>query len=140
MKYIVIFTFSIILSQHIAAKEAIIENGFKAFKEGGANLAWPAFTKGGPMEGSKEVLAQASQFGKISAFYGNYVSHEYILEKVIGKNNKIIYITLNLDSGALFGMVHVYKTANNSWIISNLNFNPYVDQIWPFALYSDLGK
>ena len=140
MKYLLILTFSIIFTQHVSAKEDVLESGFKAFNEGGANLAWPAFTKGGPMEGSKEILAQASQFGQIGAYYGDYVSHEYISEKVIGKNNKIVYLTLNLDSGPLFGRFYLFKKADGSWVVPNFNFHTHAEQIWPVSLYSNCGE
>jgi hypothetical protein len=140
MKYIAFIMATILFAQYTAAKEDIIESGFKAFKEGGANLAWPAFTKGGPMEGSKEILAQASQFGQIGAYYGKYVNHEYISEKIIGNNNKIIYLILNLESGSLFGRFYLFKKSDGSWVIPNFNFHTHAEQVWPASLYSNCSE
>jgi hypothetical protein len=140
MKHLAILLLTIVFSPQLVAKEDIIESGFKAFKEGGANLAWPAFTKGGPMEGSKEILAQASQFGQIGAYYGGYVSHEYISEKIIGENNKIVYLTLNLESGPLFGRFYLFKKADGTWVVPNFNFHTNAEEIWPVSLYSNCSE
>jgi hypothetical protein len=140
MKYLMILVCTIIFSQNVTAKEDVIESGFKAFKEGGVNLAWPAFSKGGPMEGSKEILAQASQFGLIGAYYGGYVSHEYISTKTIGDNNKVVYLIMNLESGPLFARFYLFKKSSGVWVVPNFNFHTHAEQVWPVSLYSNHGE
>lgn len=136
MKFITSLMALMLITGSVFAKEDIIESGFKAFKEGGANMAWPAFVKGGPMEGSKEIVAQAAQFGQIGAYYGNYVSHEYISEKVLSENNKIVYLILNLENGPLFSRFYLYKNSKGKWIVPNFNFHTHAEKVWPANLYT----
>lgn len=140
MKNIIIGILLVVTSVSAQGKEKIIEDGFKAFKKGGAALAWPAFTKNGPMEGSNEIAAQAAQFDQIEAYYGNYVGHDYISEKKLGDNNKILYVILNLENGPLFGRFFLYKKADGTWIIPNFNFHVYAEQIWPENIYSECNE
>lgn len=135
MKYLTIFAFAIIFSQNLLAKDDVIEKGFLAFKSGGASLGWPTFVKGGPMEGSKEILAQAAQFGQVETYYGKYVSHEYILEKNIGTKNKIVYLVLNLDEGPLFGSFYLFKKSDGSWVVPNFSFHTHAEKVWPANIY-----
>ena len=65
----------------VLAKDQIIDDGFKEFKEKGVAEAWKSWAKDGPLEGSKELQAQSAQFGQITAYYGNFISHEYVLKK-----------------------------------------------------------
>ena len=125
-----------LVSLNVYSKENIVESGFKAFKEGGANAAWQAWAKGGPMEGSKELVAQASQFGTIGAYYGNYVAHEYVSEKLLGDNNKVVYVIMNMESGPLYGIFYLYKLPNGNWAAPNFLFNTQAQQIWPASIYS----
>lgn len=140
MKIITLLILSIFISTGVSAKEEIIEKGFKAFKKGGATLAWPEFAKGGPMEASKEIMAQASQFGQIEAYYGTYVSHEYITENIIGDNNKIVYVILNMDTGPLYGKFQLYKKNDGSWIAPSFLFHTHIDQVWPTSIYSSCAE
>lgn len=130
----------LLVSMPAFAKDDLIEKGFKAYKDGGAKLAWPVFAKNGPMEGSKELVGQAMQFSQIEAYYGSYVNHEYVSEKVLGKNNKMVYVLLNLESGSMFGKFHLYKKADGTWITPNFNLHTHVEQIWPTQLYSDCSQ
>ena len=134
-----LFIFAITISAITFAKEAIVESGFKAFKEGGANAAWPAWAKGGKLDGSKELMAQASQFGTVAAYYGNYVSHEYISEKRLGSNNKVLYVIMNMDSGPLYGVFYLYKLPSGNWSVPNFMFNIQDQQVWPQCMYSVCG-
>ena len=136
----ILFILAFTMTVSTFAEEAIIESGFKAFKEGGAPLAWPAWSKGGPLDGSKELMAQASQFGTIAAYYGGYVSHEYISEKELGKNNKVLYVIMNMDSGPLYGTFYLYKLPNGKWIVPNFMFHMQAQQVWPVCMYSVCGE
>lgn len=136
MKKFIFIILALTTSFSVSAKEAILESGFKAYKEGGSAAAWPAFAKGGPMEGSKELASQAAQFGQIEAYYGSYVSHEYVSEKIISDSNKIVYVVLNMDGGPMYGIFQLYKKADGSWIAPTFNFHTHIQQVWPANLYS----
>ena len=140
MKKVCITLLMLILSSVTNAKEQVIEDGFKAFKEKGAIEAWNIWAKNGPMEGSKELNAQASQFGQIGAYYGNYHSHDYVAEKELSPTTKFVYIVLNMDSGPLFGRFYLYKKASGVWTVPNFNFHTLTEQIWPSNLYSSCEK
>jgi len=140
MKSVILVVFVLMVSSSVNAKDAIIESGFKAFKSGGSVAAWPAFAKGGPMDGSKELIAQASQFGQIEAYYGSYVGHEYVSEKILSESNKIVYVVLNMDNGPLYGIFQLYKKADGSWIAPTFNFHTNVQQVWPANLYSTCSQ
>ena len=136
MKSGILVALLFILSSHAFATDSIIEDGFKAFKEGGANKAWPAWAKGGPLEGSKELMAQASQFGTIGAYYGNYVDHDYVGEKKLGPKNKVVYVIMNMDSGPLYGIFTLYKSPAGNWTAPNFMFHTQIQQIWPASMFS----
>ena len=118
------------------AKEPIIEAGFQAFKEKGVAEAWSAWAKDGPMEGSKELQAQSAQFGQVTAYYGNFVDHEYVSEKKISPSTKSVYVVMNMENGPLFGKFMIYKKPDGQWIIPSFNFHTYAEQIWPPCIYS----
>ena len=92
------------------------------------------------MDGSKELIAQASQFGQIEAYYGSYVGHEYVSEKILSESNKIVYVVLNMDNGPLYGIFQLYKKADGSWIAPTFNFHTNVQQVWPTNLYSTCSQ
>lgn len=83
----------------VIAKDKIIDDGFKAFKEKGVAEAWTSWAKDGPLEGSKELQAQSAQFGQITAYYGNFISHEYVSEKEISPSTKSVYVVINMEKG-----------------------------------------
>ena len=121
------------------ASEAVIDQGFKAFKEKGAPEAWAVWSKDGPMEGSKELQAQAAQFGQITTYYGNYAGYEYVSEKEISPTTKSVYVIIRMEKGPLFGRFFVYKKDNGQWVIPNFNFHTFAEQVWPPCVYSKCG-
>ena len=135
MKFLLL-VISLSLTATVFAKEAIVEKGFEAFKEGGAIAAWPTWMEGGALDGSKDIMAQASQFGTISAYYGNYVSHEYISERALGNNNKVLYLIMNMEKGPLYGTFFLYKLPNGKWTVPNFFFHMQAQQVWPASMYS----
>jgi len=135
-----VFLMVIMFSSQALAKDEIIENGFKSFKEGGAEAAWSTWSKGGPLEGSKDLMAQASQFGSIGAYYGDYVGHEYVSEKILGPRNKIVYVIMNLETGPVYGIFNLYKTSKGNWAAPNFLFHTQPQQIWPANIYSNCSE
>lgn len=51
--FVFVVLFIVSSSVSVFANESNIEEGFKAFQEGGVEAAWNAWAKGGPLEGSK---------------------------------------------------------------------------------------
>lgn len=125
-----------LLPQITLAANQLIEDGFKAFKDKGPAEAWNVWSKGGPLEGSRELQAQSAQFGQISAFYGEFAGYEYVSEKEISPSTKSIYIVIKMDKGPLFGKFITYKRPDSQWIISSFNFHTYAEQVWPPCVYS----
>ena len=119
------------------ASEPAIENGFKAFKERGAEAACVSWAKGGPFEGSKELMAQASQFEQIKIYYGKYSSHEYVLSKKLGPKNKIVFVIINLEKGPLFARFLLFQNSEGRWILPNFKVQGEPEQIWPSELYTN---
>jgi hypothetical protein len=135
-RLMLILVFVIFSSSAVFASEPVLENGFKAFKELGVETAFRAWAKGGPFDGSKELMAQASQFGQIGAYYGKYSSHEYIFSKQLSERNKIVYVILNLEKGPLFGQFYLSKDSEGKWIVPKFRFHTDIEQIWPSELYA----
>jgi hypothetical protein len=122
------------------AADKIIIDGFNEWAKGGATAAFTSWAKGGPLDGSKELQAQASQFGQISTYYGKYAGYEVIEEVVIGKNTKVVYAMLNLEFGSLFGRFLMYKKANGEWVSPNFKFHTEPEAIWPSELLQKYVK
>lgn len=118
------------------ANEPAIEAGFNAFKETGVEAAWKTWAKGGPLEGTKEIMSQASQFGQIGTFYGEYNGHEYVFKKVLGPRNKIVLVIMNLEKGPLFGRFLMFKNSAGAWTIPNFRFHTDPEQVWPSEVFS----
>ena len=129
--------FVIVSSTSTLASEPAIEEGFKAFKEHGVEAAWKIWAKGGPLDGSKELMSQISQFGQIGAYYGNYNSHEYVSSKELGPKNKIVFVIMNLDKGPLFGRFLVFLNPEGNWIIPSFKFHTDPEQIWPTEVFTN---
>ncbi|MFI8382998.1 hypothetical protein [Pseudomonas sp. NPDC079086] len=129
-----------VLPLSVLAKDQIIDDGFKAFKEKGVAEAWKSWAKDGPLEGSKELQAQSAQFGQITAYYGNFISHEYVSEKEISPSTKSVYVVINMEKGPLFGRFMVYKKSNGQLIIPSFNFHTFAEQVWPPCVYSECGN
>ena len=113
------------------ATEPVIEEGFKTLKETGVEAAWKTWAKGGPLDGSKEIASQAAQFGQVGAYYGMYISHEYVFTKELGPRNKIVFVIMNLEKGPLFGRFLVFKTLEGKWVVPGFKFHSEPNQIWP---------
>lgn len=124
----------------VFAKDQIIDDGFKALREKGVAEALRSWAKDGPLEGSKELQAQSAQFGQITAYYGNFISHEYVSEKEISPSTKSVYVVINMEKGPLFGRFVVYKKSDGQLIIPNLNFHTFAEQVWPPCAYSECGN
>lgn len=140
MKYLTVVILGLIFSCGVYANEKFMESGFKAFKDGGANAAWPVWAKDGPLEGSKDLIAQASQFGTIGAYYGKYVSHDYISEKSLGESNKVIYVIMNMENGPLYGTFFLYKLPSGRWTSPNFFFHTQAQQVWPASVYTSCAE
>lgn len=130
-KTIIVIFVLLATSFSVFASQKIIENGFEAFKNSGAEAAFSVWAKNGPLDGSVELKAQASQFGQIGAYYGKYVSHDYILTRVLSPNNKVIFLILNLEKGPLYGRFLLYKNEKGIWISPNFFFHTQPQQVWP---------
>ena len=136
-KWLPVFLFLAVSAGPALATEPIIEEGFKAFKEGGVEAAWKAWARGGPLDGSKELMAQASQFGQIGAYYGKYHSHEYVYTKTLGPRNKVVFVILNLERGPLFGRFILFQNTEGNWTLPNFKFHTEIEQVWPPGVFTD---
>lgn len=133
MKNIFLFAIGVLLltATLCHATDKIIIDGFNDWAKGGATAAFTTWAKGGPLDGSKELQAQASQFGQISTYYGKYVGYEVLEESIIGKNTKVVFAMLNLELGSLFGKFVMYKKTNGEWVSPNFKFHTDLEEIWP---------
>lgn len=138
MKKAIITLSLLMITASAFAKDELIEKGFNAFREGGAVAAFSAWAKNGPLEGTKELKAQAAQFGQIGTFYGDYAGHDYFLTKQFGPNNKVVFLIMNLEMGPLYGRFLMYKNPDGVWTSPNFNFHTYPEQIWPSEFFSGL--
>ncbi len=140
MKKIIITLLLLIVSFPAFAKDDLVEEGFKAFKEKGAEAAFTAWAKNGPMEGTKELISQAAQFGQVGAYYGKYVSHDYVTTTEFSPSNKVIFIIINLEMGPLYGRFIMFKNVKGIWTSPNFNFHTYPEQIWPTEILTGVAK
>ncbi|MEN8140418.1 MAG: hypothetical protein ABFR97_04270 [Thermodesulfobacteriota bacterium] len=136
-KLLFVLLFIVSSASSSLASEPAIEAGFKAFKEDGVEAAWKSWAKNGPLEGSTELMAQASQFGQIGTYFGKYFSHEYVATKQLGPNNKIVFVIMNLEKGPLFGRFLVFRNSEGKWTLPSFKFNTDPEQIWPATIYSN---
>ncbi len=114
---------------------AVIEAGFDTWTKGvGVEVILSTWQRGGLMEGSNKVGAQASYFRTLSQALGNYRSHEVVLSKAIGRSSQVLYLSINFERGAVYGRFLLYRT-DKDWVVQNMDFNARPEAIMPWLAF-----
>lgn len=108
----------------------VILSGLQAYKDKGPDEAIRIWIKDGPLEGNRGALAQANNLREVQASYGAYQYFEVISEYDIGRRTRILYLTLDFESGPLFAKFVVYQS-NHRWIVISFDFNTKEEMILP---------
>jgi hypothetical protein len=112
------------------APPSIVVAGLAAYKAEGTQAALRAWLKGGPLETSKEAMAQANMLNQIQEFYGKYESYECMEVKDLSSRSQLSYVIMHYENGALFAMFLTYK-AKTAVTLSNMQFNTEPWKLWP---------
>jgi hypothetical protein len=108
----------------------IILSGLQAYKDKGPDEAIRIWIKDGPLDGSKAALAQANYLRQVQDSYGAYQFFEVISTYEIGRRTRILYLTLDFESGPLFAKFVVYQS-NHRWTLTSFDFNTKEEMILP---------
>jgi len=114
----------------IEAVPGFIMAGLKAYRDSGPDEAIRTWVKGRPIEGSKDVLAQANSLRQVQEFYGPYQAFEIINIRDLGPRTRVLYLILDLEKGPLFAKFVVYH-ATQGWVLANFSFNTHDEAVFP---------
>jgi hypothetical protein len=114
-----------------------LEKWLETYKKDGVEAGLEVLVKGGPLEGSKEVMAHSNTLRTIEAFYGSYESYDIFHETRIGQRCTMIFFVMNYEGGPVFGTTTNYMS-DGAWIVANFKFNTEINQVWPSeVLFAD---
>jgi hypothetical protein len=108
----------------------VILSGLEAYKAGGAEAAIKAWIKDSPLEGSKDVLAQANLLKTVQDYYGAYKAFDVIRSQNLAPTTRVIYMILDFEKGPLFAKFVVYRV-EKGWILTTFTFNTKEELILP---------
>lgn len=108
----------------------IVQFGLDTYKSEGPEAAVRAWVKGGPFEGSKDLFSQITSLRQIQQSYGSYTAFEVIRIQDISASVRVIYLTLNLEKGPVFGRFIVYRSQQGS-VLTAINFSAKPEEIVP---------
>ena len=112
----------------------IIKSGLSAYKSNGPEAAIAEWIKGSPFEGSKDAMSQANLFKQVETYYGKYMDYQPIAVIKLTPTTKIVYLSMNYETGPVFCKFLIYKT-QDSWILSGkFNFHTEPEQVLPEGL------
>lgn len=109
----------------------IVKDGLMAYKSAGPDAAIKAWIKGSPYENSKEALSQANVFKQIETFYGPYVGYHLIAILPITPSVKMVYFSMNFESGPVFAKFMIYEATKGWYLSGKFNFNTEPEVVLP---------
>lgn len=111
----------------------IIQFGLETYKSEGPEAAIKAWLKGGPYDGNRDVIGQASILRQAQGVYGAYRGFEVIGMQNISASVRVVNLTLNFDRGPVFSRFVVYRTDQGA-MITALNFSAKAEDLVPNLL------
>ncbi|MGH8126749.1 MAG: hypothetical protein ACRETC_00070 [Gammaproteobacteria bacterium] len=115
-----------------AGATAIVEKGFSAYQSSGSLAAVKAWLKGSPIATGTAVLKQASNtFNTFETFYGSYQGYKIVGSHSLSGRTEMILVTINYETGPVFGWFMAYQTAKKNWVIDLYKFYTDPNQAWP---------
>ncbi len=108
----------------------IVLTGLQAYKDHGPDEAVRAWIKGGPMEGSRQVLVQANNLRDVQEIYGGYRWFDVVSVRSIASRTRIVYLVLNFERGPVFAKFNTYRS-EQGWIVVSFEFNTKENIVFP---------
>ncbi|HEY4840000.1 MAG TPA: hypothetical protein VIH72_15390 [Candidatus Acidoferrales bacterium] len=111
----------------------IVQFGLETYKSEGPEAAIKAWVKGGPYDGNKDVIGQASVLRQAQGIYGTYRGYEVIRAQDVSAPIRVFYLSLNFDRGPVFSRFIVFRSEQGA-MITALNFSAKPEDIVPNLL------
>jgi len=108
----------------------IVLSGLQAYRDGGPDAALRAWTKGSPLEGSKDALSQGNILRQVQDYYGTYRGFEVVSTRDISPKTRVVYLVLDFDKGPLFAKFVTYRSEQD-WILAYFNSNTKEELVFP---------
>jgi hypothetical protein len=110
----------------------IIEAGFAVWTKGAAmDGVFNVWQKGGVLEGDSKGAGQANYLRTVIQLAGNYVSHDVLQTKLIGRSSKVIYMEIEFDRAAVYARFLVYRT-EKGWVVQSMDFSTRPEALMPW--------
>ena len=111
----------------------VLISGMEAYKPGNPDQAIKAWTKNSPLEGSQAAAEEANVLRQVQGLYGAFQWFDIIFNREISPRVRIVYLTMNYDSGPLFARFVFYRT-DRGWIVTSFDFNLDDTKILPLTV------
>jgi hypothetical protein len=111
----------------------ILISGMETYKPGTPDQAIKAWTKNSPLEGSQAATDAANSLRQAQGLFGAFQWFDIIFNREISPRVRIVYLTMNYESGPLFARFVFYRT-DRGWIITALDFNLDDTKILPLTV------
>jgi hypothetical protein len=111
----------------------IIQFGLETYKSEGPEAAIKAWIKGGPYDGNRDVIGQASILRQAQSVYGTYRGFEVIGMQNISAAVRVVNLTLNFERGPVFSRFIVFRSEQGT-MLTALNFSAKPEDIVPNLL------
>lgn len=111
----------------------IVQFGLETYKSEGPEAAIKAWLKGGPYDGNKDIISQASVLRQAQGLYGTYRGYEVMHEQDVSASVRVFYLSLNFDRGPVFSRFIVFRSEQGA-MITALNFSAKPEDIIPNLL------
>lgn len=126
-------SFLVVAPANASELPEVIINGIEAYHTQGPQAAIKAWIKGGPLEGSQEVLKQVLVLRKIQLLCGAIKGHHLLDRAVLSPTAHIYYIQLDFGTCPMFGSFLAYKVKQD-WVLVQFKFNTKPEEILPEVL------
>ena len=78
--------------------------------------------KGGVLEGDSKGAGQANYLRTVIQMAGNYVSHDVLQTKPIGRASRVIYLEIDFERAVVYARFLVYRT-EKGWVVQSMDFS-----------------
>ena len=111
----------------------ILISGMEAYKPGNPEQAIKAWTKNSPLEGTQMATDVAYNLRQAQGLFGAFQWFDIIFNREISPRVRIVYLTMNYESGPLFARFVFYRT-DRGWIVTAFDFNLDDTKVLPLTV------
>lgn len=110
----------------------VIESGFAVWTKGAAmDNVVNMWQKGGVLEGDSKGAVQANYLRTVTQLAGNYLSHDVLQTKLIGRTSKVLYMEIDFERAAVYARFLVYRT-EKGWVVQTMDFSTRPEALMPW--------